>query len=155
MWHKQRHGLDDGNSNQSFLKGHSLSLSFSLLHPCFIYDYLCLYLSSPVSSSQSSTFTITITFSSALRRLYFPPARRTLPSLGHLAPLPSTSLSPAFCLSKGRLLVPYQTLMNYKRPLSSGPWTGTRLTDYLPRRRSGEQSCGNPVRNTLFCGLAG
>lgn len=131
----------------------SLSLSLSFIHALFMTTSVSIYC--PVSSSQSSTFTITITFSSALRRLYFPPARRTLPSLGHLAPLPSTSLSPAFCLSKGRLLVPYQTLMNYKRPLSSGPWTGTRLTDYLPRRRSGEQSCGNPVRNTLFCGLAG
>lgn len=83
-------------------------------------------ISHPVSSPQSAKFIITLTFSLPFAAV----ALDALISLPDGLPFldssiwllfPCTSLSPAFCLSKGRLLVPYQTFMNYERPLSSGP----------------------------------
>lgn len=97
------------------------TVSPSFIHALFMSTPVSI--SHPVSSSQPSTFIITLTFSLPLClpfvRLHFSVWWTLLP-FSHLGLLLSTSLSPAFCLSKGRLLVPYQTLMNYERPLSTG-----------------------------------
>lgn len=157
LWHKRHLGICGGNGNLSFLKGKKhfkFTLSPSFIHALFMSTSVSI--SHPVSSSQSSTFIITLTFSLpfgvfALYALIFS-AWWTLLPLHHLAPLLSASLSPAFCLSKGRLLVPYQTLMNYERPLSSGLDRNTShcLPASLLKQLREERYC-NPVRNTLFC----
>lgn len=57
-----------------------------------------------------------------------------------------------FCLSKGRLLVPYQTLMNYEGVLSSGLDRNTsRCLPASVLKQLREERYRNPVKNTLFC----
>lgn len=73
----------------------------------------------------------------------------------HLALLLVASLSPTLCLSKGRLLVPYQTFMNYERPVSSGQDRNVSLSASAVLEQRGEESCCIPGRTGLFCRTAG
>lgn len=151
---KQHLGICGSNGNLSFLKDKKhFKFTFSPAFNHALFMATSVSISYPVSSSQSSTCIITLTFSLpfsvfALYAIIFS-AWCTLLPLHHMAPLFST-LSPAFCLSKGRLLVPYQTLMNYERPLSSG--LNRNTSHCLPASRlkqlREERYC-NPVKKHL------
>lgn len=152
---KQHPGICVENANLKDKKHFKFTLSPSFIHALFMSTSV----SHPDSSPQSTTFIITLTFSLpfCVFALYaFISPSDGLPAFRHLGPLLSTSLSPAFCLSKGRLLVPYQTLMNYEHPLSSGLDRNTSHclpASLLKQLRKGNYC--NPARNTLFCRLLG
>lgn len=126
-----------------------------LFHSCFIYAYLCLYFLPRLFLSVLHTYNYPHLFSAfrCLGSIHLNLSTWwTLFPLSHLAPFLFTFLSPAFCLSKGKLLVPYQTLMNYEGPLSSGLDRNTShcLPASLLKQLRKERYC-IPVRNTLFC----
>lgn len=121
LWHKQHLGMHGSDGSLSLLKGKT-----NILNPVLLFFRLfihALFMSNTVSFShpavfaQSSAFIITLTFSASFRHPNFS-AWRTILHVCHLAPLFYASLSPAFCLSKEGLLVPYQTFMNYEHSLS-------------------------------------
>lgn len=125
LWHKQHLGMHGSDGSLSLLKGKT-----NILNPVLLFFRLsihALFMSNTVSFSHPrrlcSIYRIN-NYSHLFRA--FPRLLDTLISLPgglsshvcHLAPLLSASLSPAFCLSKEGLLVPYQTFMNYEHSLS-------------------------------------
>lgn len=143
------------NANLRFPKDKDIWNSRSLpsFHSCFIYVHLhlspCLFLSVCHMYNYPHLFS-----ASWLRVSSFPRVMDS--SYPHLDPPLFTARCPAFCLSKGRLLVPYQTLMHYEHALSSGLDRNTShcLPATLLKQPRRESYC-NPARSTLFSWLLG